>query len=163
RGPFAMTGYPIELRLTGCPVLIVGLGAVGRRRALGLVDVGAKVVGVDPNPRGEPLPEGVEVRREPYRSEHLHGMRLAFAAAAPEVNRQVVADARAAGVWVNSASEPEAGDFLVPAVWREGPLTLSVSTSGASPALTSSLRDRAASSLGPAAAGLASLLAELRP
>src|SRR5262245_17829225 len=89
-------------------------------------------------------------------------MRLAFAAATREVNRQVVADARAAGVWVNSASEPEAGDFLVPAVWREGPLTLSVSTSGASPSLASSLRDRAASSLGPAAAGLASLLAELR-
>jgi siroheme synthase (precorrin-2 oxidase/ferrochelatase) len=40
---------------------------------------------------------------------------------------------------------------------------LSVSTSGASPALAAALRDRAAEVLGPAAAGLAALLAELRP
>jgi precorrin-2 dehydrogenase / sirohydrochlorin ferrochelatase len=40
---------------------------------------------------------------------------------------------------------------------------LTVSTSGASPALARVLRDRAAEALGPAAAGLVELLAELRP
>jgi siroheme synthase (precorrin-2 oxidase/ferrochelatase) len=47
-------------------------------------------------------------------------------------------------------------------VWREGPLTLTVATGGASPALAVALRDRAVQALGPAAAGLAALLAELR-
>ena len=42
-------------------------------------------------------------------------------------------------------------------------MTLTVSTAGASPALAAALRDRAAAALGPAAAGLARLLAELRP
>jgi siroheme synthase-like protein len=90
-------------------------------------------------------------------------MTLVFAAAPAPVNRTVVADARRAGVWVGSASDPSEGDFTVPAVWREGPLTLTVSTSGASPALAAALRDRAAKALGPAAAGLVALLAELRP
>jgi siroheme synthase (precorrin-2 oxidase/ferrochelatase) len=66
-------------------------------------------------------------------------------------------------VWCCSASDPGEGDFTVPAVWRSGSLVLTVSTTGASPALAAALRDRAAEALGPAAAGLAALLAELRP
>jgi siroheme synthase (precorrin-2 oxidase/ferrochelatase) len=42
-------------------------------------------------------------------------------------------------------------------------LTLTVSTSGASPALATALRDRAARALGPSAGSLAAILAELRP
>ncbi len=158
-----MTGYPLELDLNGRTALVVGLGAVGLRKASGLRAAGARVVGVDPAAVPARLPPEIEVLAEPYEAAHLRGVSLAFAAATPEVNRLVVLDARAAGVWVNSASMPESGDFLVPALWRDGPLTLSVSTSGASPALAALLRDRAAAALGPAAAGLATLLAELRP
>jgi precorrin-2 dehydrogenase/sirohydrochlorin ferrochelatase len=160
-----MSGYPIELELRGKRALVVGWGPVGRRKVAGLVAAGARVIVVDPDPAAcvTDLPAGVEIRAESYRSEHLHGASLVFAAASAAVNRTVVADARRAGVWVGSASDPGEGDFTVPAVWREGPLTLTVSTSGASPALAAALRDRAARALGPAAAGLATLLAELRP
>jgi len=158
-----LTGYPLELDLRGRTALVVGLGAVGLRKASGLLVAGARVVGVDPSADPARLPAGIEALAEPYRAAHLRGVVLAFAAATPGVNRRVVLDARAAGVWVNSASEPGSGDFLVPAVWREGSLILGVSTGGASPALAALLRDRAAAALGPAAAGLAALLAELRP
>ena len=160
-----MPGYPIELDLRDRTALVVGLGAVGRRKAAGLVAAGARVVGVDPDPgaASRAMPAGVEVRAEPYGAEHLRGVCLAFAAAPAAVNRVVVADARRAGVWVCSSSEPGAGDFTIPAVWRDGPLTVTVSTSSASPALAAALRDRAAEALGPAAAGLAALLAEFRP
>lgn len=155
-----MPGYPMELDLRGKLALVVGLGRVGRRKARGLVEAGAIVVGVDPA-GGEV--EGVGVRAEAYRTEHLEGVRLAVAAASREVNRQVVADARRLGIWVNSATEPDSGDFRVPAVWREGPLTLTVATGGASPALAARLRDRAARAIGPGAAALAGALAEVRP
>lgn len=156
-----MPGYPIELDLSGRTALVVGLGPVGRRKAAGLLAAGARVVGVDPA-EGVETPDGIVRRVEPYRAEHLSGVVLAFAAGPPELNRRVTADARAAGVWVNSASDPGGGDFTVPAVWRDGGLILTVSTSGASPALAAALRDRAASALGPAA-GLTATLAELRP
>jgi len=158
-----MPGYPIELDLRGRTALVVGLGAVGRRKAAGLLAAGARVVGVDPAAGDSGVPDGVDLRTEPYRADHLVGASLAFAAGPPGVNERVVADARAAGVWVNSASDPGAGDFAVPAVWRDGGLTLTVSTTGASPALAAALRDRAAGALGPAAAGLAATLAGLRP
>jgi precorrin-2 dehydrogenase / sirohydrochlorin ferrochelatase len=166
-----MPSYPIELNLCERRVLVVGLGTVGRRKAKGLGTAGARLIGVDPDPeagrsaRALLLESGlaIEVRVEPYGPAHLEGVRLAFAAASEAVNRQVVADARNAGIWVCSASEPDGGDFTVPAVWREGPLTLTVATTGASPALAAALRDRAARALGPAAAGLAAFLTELRP
>lgn len=158
-----MPGYPIELELAGRPVLVVGLGAVGSRKVAGLVEAGAQVVGVDPSGAGPGMPEGVVVRPEPYRAEHLRGMALAFAAATAEVNARVVADARRMGIWVNAAGGPEPGDFRVPAIWRDGPLLVAVSTGGASPALAARLRDRVAEALGSAAGGLASVLAELRP
>jgi siroheme synthase-like protein len=158
-----MSGYPIELELRGKRALVVGLGSVGRRKVAGLVAAGARVIVVEPAACVTDLPAGVEILAESYRPEHLQGVSLVVAAAPAAVNRTVVADARRAGVWVGSASDPGEGDFTVPAVWREGPLTLTVSTSGASPALAAALRDRAARALGPAAAGLATLLAELRP
>jgi siroheme synthase-like protein len=156
-----MPGYPIELDLRGRRVLVVGLGRVGTRKAVGLVEAGAHVLGVDPR-RDLEIPPGVEHRAEAFRPEHLEGMSLAFAAAKTEVNREVVHAARQAGIWVNAASEPDSGDFAVPAVWREGLVALAISTSGASPSLARTLRDRAANSVkgGPA---LAELLAEVRP
>ena len=154
-----MPGYPIELDLRGRRVLVVGLGRVGTRKASGLVEAGAFVVGVDPRP--DVAIPGVEHRPEEFRPEHFEGMSLAFAAATPGVNREVVEFAKRLGIWVNAASDPERGDFLVPATWRSGLVTLAVSTSGASPALAATLRDRAAEAMrgGPV---LAALLAEFR-
>jgi precorrin-2 dehydrogenase/sirohydrochlorin ferrochelatase len=90
-------------------------------------------------------------------------MMFVFAAGPPEVNCQVAADARAHGLWVNSASEPAQGNMAVPAIWRDGPFQLAVSTTGASPSLAARARDHAAGALGPAYGALAAVLAELRP
>jgi siroheme synthase-like protein len=161
-GEQIMTGYPIVLNLTGRCVLVVGMGPIGQRKARGLLEAGARVRGVDPQAAVAEI-SGLEHRIEPYRDEHFLGVELAVAAATPEVNRRVVADARRRAIWVNSTSEPEAGDFALPATWCEGTVTVAVSTGGASPALAATLRDRAAAAIGPAAASLAALLAELRP
>jgi siroheme synthase-like protein len=153
--------YPIHVDVNGRSCLVVGLGSVGMRRALGLLEAGARVTGVDPNASGAAVPDGVDLRREPYCSEHLAGVHLAFAAATDDVNRRVVADARARGTWVNSASDPEMGDFSVPAVWRDGPITLSVGTGGASPALARALCNRAAGAVG-LGAEVAAIVGEAR-
>lgn len=156
-----MPGYMIELDLTGKLAIVVGLGRVGRRRAAGLLEAGARVVGIDP---AAPDVAAVEVIADAYRREHLDRRpALVVAAATPEVNRRVVADARSLGLLVNSASEPASGDFRVSAAWRSGGLAVGVSTGGASPALARTIRDQIARAIGPEPGALALILARLRP
>ncbi len=154
--------YPINLDVRGWLAVVVGLGAVGRRKTLGLIEAGAMVRGVDPQGWDRAAELGIDLRVETYHPSLLAGARLAIAAAAPEVNAAVVADARGLGILIASASDPTSGNFTVPALWRSGPITLTVATGGASPALATTLRDRAAAALGPEAPLLARLLIDLR-
>ena len=156
-----MPGLLLEIDLTGCPVLLVGLGPVGQRRLDLLVRARARIRVVDP--LAPSVPEGVELCRARYAAHHLDGMRLVFAAGPPEVNRQVTAEAQARGLWVNSASESAQGDVTVPATWRDGLFQLAVTTSGSSPALAARACSHAAGALGPAYGKLTAVLSELRP
>jgi siroheme synthase-like protein len=163
-----MPGYLIEWNLEGRLALAVGLGGVGLRRVLGLLEAGARVLAIDPaaSRPGFEAPAGAEVIAGRYESRHLDGPErpaLVLACATEEVNRAVVADARERGIPVGSATEPGSADFSVPAAWRSGGLLVGVSTTGASPALARVVRDQIAGHLGPAPGELAALLAELRP
>jgi siroheme synthase-like protein len=80
----------------------------------------------------------------------------------PEVNKAVFEDGEVAGVWVNSADDPASCSFILPAVARQGPVSVAVSTSGYSPALASWLKGHAADHMGPELAELAELLADAR-
>src|SRR5439155_24377699 len=71
-------------------------------------------------------------------------------------------DGEAAGVWVNSADDPDHCSFTLPAVVRRGPLMVAVSTGGRSPALASWLKQRLAAEIGPEYEVLADLLAAER-
>ena len=135
--------FPISLTLTGRRVLVVGGGPVGRRRAVAAADAGAAVTVVAPHtPPGGFAHPGVGWRAEPYHPDQLAGTTLVFAAAPAEVNAVVVADARAAGIWVCDAADPDRGDFTTPAVARAGRLTLAVDTGGASPSLARRIKTR---------------------
>lgn len=159
------TVYPVALVLSGRRCLVVGGGHVARRKALGLIEAGARVDLVAKEVlapvRNMAGLESVEER--PYRRGEVAGYRLAVAATGdPAVNRAVFEDGESAGVWVNSADDPASCSFILPAIARQGPVSVAVSTSGFSPALASWLKAHVTENLGPEVAELAGMLAEAR-
>jgi len=138
--------YPVYLDLRDVPVLVVGAGPVAARKVAGLVAAGARVTVVAPEVSAALDRSRVaEVRERPFEPADVEGMRLVLTATGVrEVDAAVAAAATAAGVWVNAADQPEDCSFILPAIARNGPLAIAVSTGGASPALARRLRDRAA-------------------
>jgi precorrin-2 dehydrogenase / sirohydrochlorin ferrochelatase len=128
-----------------------------------MLDGGAGVRLVCLEPPSRDLPERMTWRTEPYRAEHLDGVSLAFAAATAEVNAQVVSDARSRNIWVNSASDPDSGDFVLPAVGGRGRIRIAVDTGSASPALAGSIRDVLGRTIDEAMVVWVNLVAEIRP
>jgi len=157
-------GYPVVLDLTDVAVLVVGGGPVAARKVTGLAAAGAAVRVVTTHV-GEALDRGLvtELHERPYRSSDLAGVRLVVTATGDvDVDAGVAADARSRGLWVNAADQPADCTFILPAVARNGPLSIAVSTDGASPALARRLRDRAASLLSDEVVDLAADLARRR-
>lgn len=144
------TFYPITLtNLRGAPVVVVGGGAVGERKLRGLLAVGAAVLLISPaaTPELGALAESGAItwHARPYQPGDLAGARLVFAATDQRaVNAQVAQDAAGLGLLCNVADDPRAGDFHLPAVYREPGLLVAVSTAGASPARAKRLRDQIA-------------------
>ena len=155
--------YPVNLIVEGRPCLVVGGGAVAAQKAAALVACGADVhvvaEGIGPEVRALP----VTWEERSYTPGEVSGYRLVVAAAdSPSTNATVYDDGEAAGVWVNSADDPDHCSFTLPAVVRRGPLMVAVSTGGRSPALASWLKERLANEIGPEYEVLVDLLAAER-
>ncbi len=159
--------YPIMLDLRGRPVLVVGGGPVAQRKVEGLLAAAARVTIVSPTltPDLAALVAQSRVRHEArsYRPGDVVGFSLAFVATGDsELTGRVADEGREHGVWVNAADDPAHCDFVLPAVLRRGPLSVSVATDGASPALAGAVRDALAEVVGEAYGPLAELVAEVR-
>ncbi len=158
--------YPISLDLSNRPCLVVGAGAVATRKVRGLLDSGARVTVIAPDISEEMRSlasrlEALEPRT--FQPDDVAGFRLVVTATGdPAVDGAVAAEADAAGVWVNSADDPAHCSFILPAVHRDGAVTIAVSTAGLSPALAAWLRSRLAASCGGGLDTLARLLDETR-
>jgi precorrin-2 dehydrogenase/sirohydrochlorin ferrochelatase len=159
--------YPVNLVLAGRSCLVVGGGRVAATKVQGLLDADARVTVVAPevDDRVAELAAAgtVVLERRPYRRGEVRDHRLVIAATGdPAVNQQVYDDGEAAGVWVNSADDPERCSVVLPARVRQGRLTVTVSTGGHSPAVASWLRARLADEIGPEYDQLIGLLSEAR-
>ena len=146
--------YPVMLDLRGRVVLVVGAGPIATRKVDGLVREGAivRVVAPDISPEMTAYAaahEGsVSIQGRPYDVADLGGVRLVVTATNDlTVQQAVFDDGERLGVWVNAADDPDRCAFILPAVARQGVVTIAVSTGGASPALAQWLRDRLRSAL----------------
>jgi precorrin-2 dehydrogenase/sirohydrochlorin ferrochelatase len=141
-------GFPVVLLLEGSRCLVVGGGSTARGKVEALVGAGAIVTVVAPQISEAIAGLGVETVRRPYRAADLAGRLLVITTTGdPTIDAAVFADARAAGVLVNSVDDPAHCDFTLPAITRRGAVSVAVSTNGTSPALARWLRDRLADAL----------------
>jgi precorrin-2 dehydrogenase/sirohydrochlorin ferrochelatase len=155
--------YPVDLVLAGRRCVVVGGGAVATRKVDGLVAAGADVLVIAPEIEARIRVSGAQLIERVYQRGDLEGAWLAIAATNdPGVNRAVHADAEKSRVWLNAADDPPACSFTLPAVVRRGPVMVTVSTAGHSPALAGWLRGQVAAQLGPEVGLLAEWLSEAR-
>lgn len=154
--------YPILLDLSERLIVIVGGGRVAARKAIGLIDAGATLVRVVAPEISNAMPDTVERVSQEYRADHLVDAMLVFAATnLPAVNEQVVRDARTLRILVSRADDGADGDFIVPAVHRDGLIQIAVSAG--SPALSATIRDEIADLRHETWRSLAEELKSLRP
>lgn len=148
-----MRYYPIFLNLGGRHAIVVGGGKVAERKARKLLAAGARVHVISPRltPGLARLRDqkkiGVTIRL--YRSRDIAGRAqseapiLVFAATDnPAAQRAIRRDAVAAGALVNTADDPAACDFIVPASIQRGRLHIAISSGGADPAFAKWLRQK---------------------
>jgi len=156
--------YPVSLDVGGRSCLVVGGGPVAARKVGGLLECGALVTVVAPElcaamTRLVPL----TIERRPYAKGDARGFHLVITATGlTAIDGAVSADADQNGVWVNSADDLAHCTFILPSVHRDGPVSVAVSTGGASPALASWLRAQLAEAAGAGMGELAELLGRAR-
>src|SRR5437588_478953 len=159
--------YIACLRLSGRRCVVVGGGEIGLEKVEGLLACDGEVVLVAPeaHPELERLAAEGSIRweRREYRADDLDRTFLVIAATSnTDVNIAVYEDGEARAMLVNVVDVPPLCNFILPAIFRSGPLAIAISTAGASPALAKRMRDEIAEEYGEPYARLAELLNEVR-
>jgi len=141
--------YMTCLDLEGRRVVVVGDGGMADEKVAGLETCGARVARV---PAGS------------YKRRVLRGAYVVIAATPDHaLNERIYRDAEKRAMLCNVADVPDLCNFILPAVHREGPIAVAVSTGGASPALAKRLRTKIAELIRPEHAQLAEELRAMRP
>ena len=138
--------YPVYLNLAGKHCVILGGGTIAQGKIAALRDAGAKITVISPEAtdgikraaqRGD-----VAFEQREYQAGDLEGAFIAVAATNVwHVNRQIYEEAEERGVLLNVVDDPDQCTFIAPSIVRRDPITLAVSTGGASPALARKMRE----------------------
>ncbi|MHB8379475.1 MAG: precorrin-2 dehydrogenase/sirohydrochlorin ferrochelatase family protein [Acidimicrobiales bacterium] len=139
---------PLAFKFDAVPVLVVGAGRVGGRKAEQLIGAGAIVTMIAESFIG-PVPQGVfHVEERRYQRGDLRGFHLVVSATGDlSVNDEIVDEARDERIWLNVVDDPDRSSFYFMALHRQGEVTIAVTTEGAAPALAQEIRTLAAQRL----------------
>lgn len=162
--------YPIFLDLRGRAVLVVGGGALAAEKVRGLRAAEAEitVAAATLEPELAALRDAGAIAHIPreYREGDMVGFSVVMAAqdgrVGGKMNDRLAAEARRHGILLNAADDPANCDFILPAVVRQAPLTIAISTAGGSPAIARRVREELTDYLSADTAPLAELVAEVR-
>lgn len=139
------TYMPITLTMKKRTTLVVGGGTVALRKVDTLLDYDTSITVIAPeaHEKLEYYANGgrIKLEKRDYRSPEAATFGLVIAATDDrELNRQISADCRGAGVLVNVVDDPAYCDFIFPAVVRRDCLTAAIATDGKAPFVAGHLR-----------------------
>lgn len=162
-----MQYFPVCLNIEGRRCLVIGGGRVAARKVQSLLECGGVVEVISPD-----LTDKLQLMRSAgkitwlerdYKTGDLAGAFLVIAATDdPEVQARIFAEAEEKNILLNVADVPKWCNFILPATVRQGDLSISVSTSGKSPAFAKNLRESLEKKYGPEYGVLVNILGELR-
>lgn len=138
--------YPVYLNLAGKRCVILGGGTIAQGKIAALRDAGASITVISPEAtdgiRRAAQRGHITFEQREYRVGDLDGAFIAVAATNVwHVNRQIYEEAEERGVLLNVVDDPDQCTFIAPSIVRRDPITLAVSTGGASPALARKMRE----------------------
>jgi precorrin-2 dehydrogenase len=159
--------YVACLKLTGRRCVVVGGGEVGLEKVEGLLACDAEVTLIAPHAHdalARYADDGsIRWEQRSYRAGDLEGAFLVIAATDDTAtNIAVFDDAERRAMLVNVVDVPPLCNFILPAIVRQGPIAIAISTAGASPALAKRMKREIAEQFGEPYARLAVLLNEAR-
>ncbi len=140
-----MTNYfPIHINIEYKTVVIVGGGHVATQKVTSLLPAKANIVVVSPTLADSLLPLAqagqITWREKEFEPRDLDDASLIIAATNDTLVNEAVQEAAQHWQLINRADAQTESDFITPATVRRGPLVLTVSTSGASPALARKIK-----------------------
>jgi precorrin-2 dehydrogenase/sirohydrochlorin ferrochelatase len=146
--------FPMFLKLSARPCLVVGAGAVAESKIASLVEAGGRVRVVAPQAtpqvRSWAQSNILEWHQRPFQPDDLDGMFLVIAAtSSTELHERIFEEATRRGVLCNIVDVPALCDFYYPSVVQRGALQIAISTTGQSPALAQRLRKQLEDQFGP--------------
>jgi precorrin-2 dehydrogenase/sirohydrochlorin ferrochelatase len=135
-------------------IVIVGGGSVTQRKATNIILAEAKLTVISPTlvPELQALADSGVISHVPreYRPGDLRGAFMVIAATNNrDVNRAVGEDARGLGILAEICDAPEEGNVTSPAYFRQGDLSIAVSTNNRAPALAARVKNEIAEIFGP--------------
>ena len=159
--------YPIFTDLNGRRCVVIGGGMIAQRKVTTLLSYGAKITVVSPTltarlKRYAAAGKIASVRRK-FRPADLSGAWLVYASTDDQaINERVFATASRGRIFTNVVDQGPLCSFIAPAILRKDPLTIAISTGGASPSVAKRLRAELSESIGVDYPRLLRLLRDMR-
>lgn len=161
-------GYAsFNLEVGGREIIVIGGGSVAERKVLTILPAGARVRIISPT-----LTYELQRLRDSGAISHVHrgycsgDLQGAFMAIAAtnrrEINREVGREAKGLGILAEISDAPEEGNVTSPALFRQGDITIAVSTNNRAPALAARIRREIANLFGPEYARAAVIMGAIR-
>jgi precorrin-2 dehydrogenase / sirohydrochlorin ferrochelatase len=122
---------PIAINISGEKILIVGGDQSALKKLEILQRFGAEVEVLAKEVCTEIKQSGVTFFEQPYHKKYLKGYLILYSCTNNEaLDRQIEADCREAGVLVNIHDKPALCQFVSPAIYRNGNISVAVSSNG---------------------------------